>query len=650
MDATLVAIVLLLATPFVAHLVGAVVAWKLGPGPNGAADRMPTIPSRDAGTDPPGRRFDRAVADVERKVLRLLRGGNRTLEAGTVAAAIGEPPSLVEAVLAGWRAKVPCRMRVTRRGAILHDFEAKDLSRLRRDRVLAKPARVVLFLLSSFANIGAMWPMIAVAGLSVAGFATMFTSDDETPWWVGGLVAVVAIAGVMLVVWLTSRLVALLVRPWRNDPRPGDAAPAGKPDGPRPGVRKDSGSGGRSGLGKMFGDGAQMIGEGLGPILAILLVVTLLLAFSGAIVGIWLWTRGVWRSVSGRNAPDEDTSPAAWIASGKRPDGIESWFPSTDLVLGLLRTVRTALARPRPTDGSMPARVLALAASQGGWVSRTDLVLAEGLTPDEALSVGARLSGLQEGDIVVRPGGTIDFAFPEGAAATGVPANAPADRLHECLDPERHTQPAVVPVALPGLAWGHITAACRLAAGSLLLAVGSLIAVASVSASSPETLVPVWAGIVLPGLNLGVISIVTAGTYAVSATTRLSVLRDARRRTLAQVRAALRRGDDVLDASAVVEGLRESLRKAWPGAPVSQLRREVQRALLDLDLNLSMPDAAATPGALPFDLRPLRSAFAAVLAARQDQSPARREAGDDEVVFDSGTSIRESLPSTVFPA
>lgn len=617
---------LLAVSPLVAHAVGAVVAALVRVRPGRAADRMPGLPARDDKAGTPMRRFERAVRRVEGRMFRWVLDQPKGVEGQALAAALGEDPEVVGEVLARWRSRAPCRLQVTERGRLLHDFQPEDVRRLARTRLLSGPARWLLMAVAGVANIGAAWPLAVTGALAAVTLGGMlFTGDDGgiavVLMALAGLLAVAVVFGLNLLLGLVFRVV---LAPWIGGPRFRDAfGPQDDDDRPqdldRPGVFAT--------VGELVSGAVK---QGLGAALVACVIAVALSSLAGLV----LWGRGLWRAVSRRDRIEEELSPGDWAHEAPAPDALEGLVPTSDLVMTLTRAIARAVAARRPVDGRMAARVRERARRHGGWVAQLDLQIEEGLPADEALAVGARLSGAVGGEIATRDDGSIDFFFPAealmGEVVHGADPSRPATA--ECVPSLRAVQPVgAVPVALPGLALGHLQGSERLVGGTVLMVVSGLVAMAFAAPSSS------WAlafSLALAALASGVMIIVAAARYAAGSWAKAAIFRDVRRLTLAAVRGALSHDTALVDSTALADRLHATLATAWPGLARADVAVEVEATLDELDLELDPDALAQDPTGRPYLLTPLRERLRSLQLARHRGHRAEPIV-DDAIAFDT---------------
>ncbi|MCB9545573.1 MAG: hypothetical protein H6706_06880 [Myxococcales bacterium] len=618
--------VLVVASPFLARAVAAALTGGMVPGPTGARVLMPGLPPVDLKRSSVA--LARAAARARRRILRR-PGECRDLEAGRVAADAGVTPEAAEAALRDLAARLPHRLRVTADGRLLYDFHPTDLARVAGRRGSGLLRGVALFLAGALGNLGAVWPLVLALGL-IAGLAGESYGSLEA-FTIAGAAVLAVIAGVMgavvgvgaVVRWMTLLGVP---GPALGEPAVIPAEPEAPPPtrrGRRSKERSTSPTASRS-FGKLFDKIDDF------RVLAVIVVVVLLVAVAaGAFYGIFAWLAGLVRAARGRGAIPEDASPTTWVLTPAEPSPLARFVPTNDVALRLLAVIRRAVTQPRPVDGELAARVLTLAAQNGGRLAPIELSLATGLSPDDALSTIATLVTRAGGDLAA-VGAEVEGIFPPAVLPRGPgavpPLAAELEGLVERTGELRLRLPLGYPVAVPGLTAGHVQAGWRLAAGVTLLA-GALVPV-------------VWDGAALGWLDAGLLVLVGATcafTWGLAAAAGRvarhgaagSALRDVRRWGIAAVIRALDRGEEAVDVGALVRTLSTALEPAWPALDRPAIEAELRRALRDVGLDLD-PDRPRR-----WALAPLRARLAELEAARRVARPATPAAAG-AIIFDTG--------------
>lgn len=603
----LIAIALLVASPVVARLVGHAVARRLGVTPGAAGARMPRLPDEEG--------FSRG----RRKLLKWLVNHPKGVDVNTAAAAVHLTPERVEAWLEGLALRLPSRVQITRRGRALYDFDPAALSQeLRRDRArgfLRPFAWAGLALL----NVGAAWPLLFSIALVAGGLATMRPIDTFV--WTG-LTILLGVAVVAASVVGASALVGWLVGP-SAPPEPemsGAPAPETRALGAasretrrqaviRRASRREQPAAVLDEPKRSRGwDFAKLLDDPR-ALLAVVVGVLLLAVVGSALVGLYAWATGLWRSLSGRQLKAEAMGPAAWVRDQPIPGTVERLVPTSDMVGRSLRALRATLRRPRPADGELADRVAALLRQGQGRLGALDLALAEGLDPDDAVEVVTRICVRHNGRLAVTPAGDLVAFVP--AFARGEAANVGSG-----LEVQVGEQGVIV--SLPGLVGADRAAASRLAGGTLLLAVGAIWFCAAGPGLWP--LVGVAAALV----SVMMTSLAAAIRHALAAYRPVARLRDARRHAGRLLLQALSAEQNPLTLRILVEAVEQSLPLAAEVSARHALRVEAAAFLESLEIK-------AESLREPLDL----SGLAARRAAIQALPAPAREGPDDEVIFDT---------------
>lgn len=629
-------LVLLLGVLVGAHGAGLVVTWLTRRRHARVSDTMPGLSVREQGDGRPAARFDRSVARVEGGVLKAALAAPTGLEATALATRLGAPREAVAAVLESIGARVPHKLRVTRSGRLLWDFDPAGLRRLRGLGGTGLLRRLGTFALAALANIGATWPLFATLVVAGATLASLeFGAGVETEVLVLQLALGLLLIGLVLGVSVgLGWLLGLVTGPLVSGPDP--AAPLSA-DAPH---EKDAGPGWTPP--KWLKDLGDLAGGVLGDvrdIRAVLVLVVVALfaaAVLGAFAGLVAWVAGLWRAARERRDLFDQIAPGRWVREGRQPGAFASLLPTSDVAMRLLGAVGHAVAARRPVDGQLRERVLARAMRQGGRIAALQIALQEGFDLEEAVAVGARICADAEGEIVVSEAGDLAFLLPRTSlpqAALAL-ASAPMEALIRGPDGAwTSATGAGVPVNVPGLTRGHLLASRRLAAGTLLLGGGALF---TFLAMAGELGVPGWVtplAIALVGaLVWSVAALMGAGRYAARLYGRLGLLRDVRRATCAALVLALKRKQPWLDSEALAASLTTAARSAWPQIAAADVGAEVDRTLSGLGVELSLEASADEAG------RPMWSVseLARRLASCQQAQPETALGGagdDDEVVY-----------------
>ena len=608
MDGALLASVALLAlvlSPFLAHIVGRLAYRAFRVAPGHARLVMPTLAAGGSAA---------RLSAVEGRVLAALKDGASGVDPRALAARLSLDPTMVDAVFARMRDLIPCRLRVTASGRLLHDFAAQDVAKLRRQRALAWPRRAGLFLLMVLANGGATWPLfmsVAIGTLTLGEMCGKSKSEEDMiAVGLTGLLLIALVVGLALGIgWLFDKIMSPIAQgPYIKDP---PVKPDKKPVKSRKTYRPSTATPDSSHTGR-----GSSIPSPQG-FLAFVVIAALIAIISAALVGIVVWLRGLWRSL---RKEDEEVSPSEWVRNRRPPDWLERFLPTNDLVM---RTVRALgrLALGRPADPGILSRALARARERGGVVSSLDVMLQEGLDRDQAVAVTARIGAEWGAQMTALGAGDLLAELPQDALRE-------APKAQEIPGPECLLGTDGAPVNIPGLTAMHLSGLARLAAGSFLAGVACAF---YVGGRLDESL-PLWLGILLLFsviLAMGTAGLAAVARYAAKASAAAGVLRDVRRATFSAVRQALSTGANEVDAERLVSELKEQVRRVWPSLEESGIRAEVQVAIEDMGLSPN----PAEPESSVFRLAPLRE--------RMEELGTRTfaQVDDDRVVFDTGSAV-----------
>jgi hypothetical protein len=629
----------LAAAPLVAHAAAWWVRLALAPRGLSARPNMPTLPVQDPDQGTPAARFDRGVERTLGVVLTSLLQQPQDIQGETLAATLGEDPELVRAALDRIRARVPCRMRVTAAGSLLYDFRTSDLQRFRQSRVLGWPARVLWLLLGLVVNVGAAWPLLASLVLGAATLERMLQAHDDQARVIAGLLGLAAILATFALDWLAGHAVAWLIHPGWRTPKLLDAPTLDRAE--RKQIRKEARADrqqkreaeGKStwGLGDL--SAIDIDGEGCAALPVILLVILLLAAIAGALLGLALWVRGLWRTLARPEPSRLDVAPGVWVRDGRSLEQIAALVPTSDVATALLKALRHGMRRQRPGDKDLARRVLGRARHQQGAISALEVALHEGVDLDEALRIGARLAGLHGGEVHVTPAGELDFRFapPTPGQDTAEVEPPPYEAMP---GPGVKLDEPGVRVNVPGLTASHLRAGDRLAGGTLVTA-ALLVMTAHELATRGLFKTGEVLDIALPLLAATVFAVVGATRALVDWTAALGMRRDARRAAYDVLRRALADGHRQVEAQAVTADLFRSMRTSWARLQPAVLQAEVEQAWTDLDLGLDAAVLAKAPKLRAFDVRPLAARLQAIAADRTRDTPRK---SSETVVFDTGWS------------
>ena len=669
----------LVAAPLLARLAGALVAKHLRAEPGQARRWMPSLPQTQPQEGTPAARFEAALRRAEPKAVQLLiaqahNGHVSGVEAPALAAQLGVAGEVAAALLDDWRRRLPCRLRVTQKGRLLHDFAVADLQTAVRSAWHSLPQRALLFGAAVLANLGATWWVVAGVAVGAASLGAVWRAEEDE----ARLLAALGGIGALLAVFALSQAGAWLVRmvTWRRFPRmapaekpmEGDSeplepeereeAPEPLPQGPpalvrramqqrqvaqrRPVAPRSAKSSGESAgwLGAASLD-LDVDGEGCMALLTGLAVAVLASAVLGGLAVVGLWLRGLWLAVRRLGEPLRDLSPAAWLRQARRAATWERWVPTNDLAIRLVRALGRTL-QGRPGDESMTRRVLSRARSQGGRVAALEIAIDHAVDPQEALSIGSRLVAQLDGDLQVSDAGDVDFVFPhavlQGDAA--LPDGPEAEYLGANPQRPRHLQRLAVNV--PGLTRDHVDGAARLAGGPLATVAVMALALLGGRGDLPIQGLDLSLGLLFCVLAPGTLMLAAATRQAVAESARQGVLRDVRRLAVRAAAATVPgqrlRAEDFAARLAVAV---ERLQLGWQAA---DLQREVERAWADLGIEPdlqgeAMADTAATlhgdAAEVRWSTRVFHDRLASLAALRAGEHALARADGD-EVVFDSG--------------
>jgi hypothetical protein len=655
----------LVAGLVLAHLVGRALFNSLAVSPGHARRIMPTVPFTDLqSTGVAGEAFAAEVRAIEARLLERFEAGVEGVYAEALAGELQEPVEWVEVALDRLRQEVPCRLRVTQTGRMLHDFEAADVHALRDRKRRAKPLRLGLFVVALCANVGTVWPVVTL--LVIAGSALgMMASTWTVAAGALGLssLVVVAVATVAL-----GSLLHVMLSPMISGPKLGPSVPvAHRPkartlrlpawisfggwSNAEPGwlespnhSRSRRSSSSSSSSGDSSGSGQA--------ILFILVAIVLIAVIAACLSTLAIWVRGLYRSVN-RVEDLSDTPPSIWVRTKDWVDTTERLLPTTDLVGRIWRALRRALSQRRPLDWQMGPRILARAQRNGGTISAIEIALQEGLDPFEAVEAGARLTQQADGSIVVLAPGELGFTFP----ATYVQSAAPPEdenlwSEYLVFDPESPTvrraldqSDDTVPVNLVGLREGHLVGSSRLVAGSCLMVFFmALLFVTEVPADwAPYLLSPKqtfagarqgWGVWVVGATTLFAICamlLAAAARYIAVASAHHGVRRDARRAAYQEIFEHLQAGSATVDLDQQAHAISNALHDAWPGMPDTLVAPEMLGVAVDLELEPTPELGEGT-----WSITELRTRYTrARAAARAQKHTQATPPTDDPVVFDT---------------
>ena len=374
-------------------------------------------------------------------------------------------------------------------------------------------------------------------------------------------------------------------------------------------------------------------------------MIVLVALIAAALAVMFVWMRGLWRAMGKLGEPSQATSPTSWVRRSQVMDKWERYIPTNDLVVRTFHTLERAFGHTSPPDGQLASRVLALAKSKGGVVTGLDLVFHEGFGLDEAHEVGAKLTGVHEGQILVDNEGELAFAFSPSVLQRvgGAPEQDMGAEYVTFASGRIARRPSqqddMMPLNLVGWNKSHMDASAKLVAGTYLMA-GMLVWAVSSDAfllqelhmsQGHQLVVAIITGL----MALGTASLVMTARYVAVAQAALGARRDMRRAALHWVHRALDHGRAEVNLGEAIIQLHKSLEPAWPGLDQEAITAEVRAVAVDLDLDLT-----GQPGEV-YSLARLRQrlgeddAFAAVFDFEQARAESRANQGNDEVIFDT---------------
>ena len=648
---------LLLITLIAAPVLGRLAAWRLGRWvdavPGQARKHMPSLPltghSADGSANPTtaARRFDSAVRSAQARAVPLglacaQNGQVCGLQAHELATQLAVPVEVTTALLADWRSRLPCRLRVTRNGLLLHDFTVEALQGAVRQAWHAWPQRLLLFVIAMLANLGALWWVVVGLLVGIQALRELSQAEGTENQLGVALLGIVEFAGVYLAAQAGAWLVALTVRTGgpKLAPQPPleSLVPAQGPAGDKQRRRQErmakkqqssEESDGSSSTSSWIPTSFDVDGEGCLVVLLIIAVAILIALVAGslAVVGIWLF--GLWRAVKRLGEPDRDMAPLYWLQRGERASKWERWLPTNDLALRLVRALRRLLLG-RPGDDHLAPRLMARAKRQHGRLSALEIAMDAGLDLPEAIDVGARLLALYGGDMAVTTAGDIDFALPIQAwqHAADLPAQCALEYLGQA--DQRLRQPSALAVNVPGLALDHLGGAMRLAGGPWITLVVLAAAIATESPDLPVRGLDASLSALFCLLAPGTLVLAAVTDRAVRQGAMVGILRDIRHFTIHSLRRQLDQAGNHINVAELAGAAAFSLRKLKTSWSAKDLQREIEAMLVDLGLE---PDDHG--GGVKWSVVGLRQRLAALAALRAGEVTTSATA-DDEVVFDTG--------------
>lgn len=654
---------MILAGFVIAHVVGLSLSRRMSVRPGHAREVMPTLPvapvSKGLGAE---QRWNASIRRVEEKLIKEFENGVEGAEASVLAGQIGEDETLVDAALERLREEIPCRLRITQSGRMLHDFDGEDIRALARMRTASWPLRASVFVLAALANVGAIWPVILMLTLALVTLNAVMGTATSAEGEIVGVAGLLYIAAAGFGAVALSLVARLLLTPLISVPKIGpsgtqDTVPERWHQTPAPGnawyyfdipfwsSRGSLGSGSSSS--SSSGGGFDVDLDDAGQAIVIVLLVIVIAVCTIAIA---IWARGLWFALMRRDDELERVSPGFWVRTAERLDAFERYMPTNDLVGRMARSLRRAYAHRRPMDADLGARVLALASHCNYQPSTIDISLNEGLDAHEAAEVGSRLCGIVGGQIGVTDEGDLIFALPPHVVDE-VRAGLDDDLWAEYLDYEgmsltrrKSQQPDSLPLNMVGITKGHLDASSRLVGGTLLMVVSTLIFLnpSNGLVEGYFGAVPTWLtaslAIIVGLFAMGTIALTTAVRYTAEASTIVGVRRDSRRAAFYAIRRAIERGEPTLDLEQIANKVEYAFRPAWNAIERDDVIKEIEGVLIDLDLSPSLEAG----GSLVVDLAPLRRRIDAARRANVEDvlsgvslPDAEVVFGDDAVVFDT---------------
>ncbi len=638
---------LLLVTAVAAPVLARLGAWRIGrlvdARPGHARKHVPSLPVVPAAaqSDRAALRFEASVRLAERRAVLLLTDGAADgvcVEASELATRLAVHTEVATALLADWRARLPCRLRVTRSGRLLHDFAVTDLKTAVRDAWHAWPQRVALWLAAILANLGALWWVVVGIAVGVVALRDVLAAETNEARLAMAALGIGEFVGVYLAAQVGAWLVALMAaapgpklapKP-EGSPRRTLRIGKGKSATAAPPAVKQKPSEESSGFawGDLVPSSIDVDGEGCVAVLAIIAVLILVALVAGSLAVVVVWLIGLWRAVARLGEPERNLHPAVWVWRAELASPWERWLPTNDLAVRLVRALRRHL-QGRPGDDHLAQRVLARARRQAGMVAALDIALDTTLDLREALDVGSRLVALHGGDLRVSDAGDIAFWFPpeawQGSAAE--PEEVPLEYLG---DPAQLLEPKRLAVNVPGLTLDHLGGAMRLAGGPWMTLAVLAIVVLEQATGIPVRGIDLSLAALFCALSPGTLILAAVTMRTVRQSARVGLLRDARRVTVHALRQTLAAGEATFDANLVVGQLTQATARLRGAFAADDYRREVEAMLVDLGLEPSLHGKAGNR----WNIQALRARLAALSALGTAESKSA-PMGQDDVVFDS---------------
>ena len=646
-------------------------------------DVMPTIAREEPDdTHRPDGWINR-VRGVEKKLLDHFQGDVLEARASVLARDLGVMPILVDAALERMREEIPCRLRVTRDGELLHDFAAEHLDELRQRRRRSLPFRILLVTLSTLANISAIWPVLMIFFIGIAALDFVFSAEIAAAL-VFGLLGFVIVSAILLSAFAGSYVIRLFLTPLLPSP-PLDYAQTPKRASNTMWWGKRILSGYLTALGiKYHRTGIRyssrtstnrgQAGGALGLVKVFMGIFLFIMVFA-SLFTIFVWGRGVYRAVTEGPDETEKFGPSSWTQLPDEADWYERFLPTNDLVSRMLRSIRRVLKRRRPGDLQLVGRMVELARTHGGRLTGLDIALAEALDPAEVAEVGAEMTRRFDGEIRIADNGELIFELDEDEVDDATVPTGPVYEYVERPGPNpgelrrRITHPGMkLPVNMVGLKYVHIRAADFLVGGAMMMFATSLyvfqgldpmgfeLGILSLSQAAANQL---WAfgpliSLVAFLFAVGTTSLATTARYLAKSQAIEGVQRDARRVYAHAIRDAVEAGDETFDPSPWVDQMKMAFEMVHETFDRDFFQDECIGILVDFDLDDQI-EFDGRHRLMPIDLEPLRQRLTGARSGpsedlqgfpelddtvtdQDSDETADDEGDDDEVVFETETS------------
>lgn len=643
-----------------AHLLGRRIAARLTVRPGHIRRLMPTLPLRHDDRRPG---WEKRLRAAEETVIEALLKAPKGVEASPLAAQIGEDRDVVQGVLEHLRQEVPCDLRVTRSGRLLHDFDPAELAELSRKRNARRPFIIGIYLMGLLANLGAAWPVILILFIAVSTLQQV--AGGQGDFIHVGLVGIGMLFSLVVATLLFGGLMHMMLTPTISGPTLGQAV---LEEAAEPRLENDRAwwlfwmssntstpSSGWTSSGSSSSRSRNSNDKDKGGAAQLILIVILVAIILACLFTLFVWMRGIWRAISQRRLDLEWMTPTAWVREREDVDLFERYMPTNDVVGRTWRSMRRYLTRRRPQDADLGPRILVYAKRRGGAISGFEIAMLEGLSPSEAVELGARLCAELGGEIRAVDGEVI-FDFP-GQVFFGVRAMATdPDLWAEYFTfnqdgPALHRKPDQdinkIPVNLVGLRVHHLSALSRLAAGAWMMAIsGWILCVAQVPVewnlylmNLPLRMAPFHAswglliGLALSLFAFAATALAAVARYAARAEAILGTRRDARRAAYQELVERCKNSDSAtIDLAHQADRIGTELSFAWRGVDADLYNAEMIGVAADLDL-----EPADRLGR--WQIGPLRARLQAVESIDVSKLQARAEGDDDPVVYSTRSEI-----------